>query len=230
MNKNSTIQFFILSCLIAGMLGNDGIFRVEIKKRETSARDINQTRLFRNKMGVSEHLVNSKNVLYYGKIRIGTPPQDFTVDFDTGSSDFWLMSSKCSSCDNHRTFASENSFTFENDGRDFSISYGDGSQAEGTTAFDDFEINGLKICHQGFALITSTNGFMNDPEDGLLGLGYNSMANTNFPTPVDNAFSQGLIRKKVFAFWLNRNQEESDGGELIIGGIDSKHYKGIFLG
>ena len=224
---NKFIQFLILGCLVSSILSSsgdksDGVFRVGIKKRERNTTKSDQMRVY-NKMEVSERLVNSRNLLYYGTIRVGTPPQEFTVDFDTGSSDFWLRSNKCvnNSCENHRKFSSENSSTFNDAGRDFFTSYGDNSWVKGTTAFDDFEINGLKIRQQGFALISSSGGFEDEPEDGLLGLGYKSIAQTNFSTPIDNAYAQGLITNKIFVFWLNRKENQSDGGELIIGGVDS---------
>ena len=38
--------------------------------------------------------------------------------------------------------------------------------------------------------------------------------------------SQGLVKKPVFSFWLNRNTEGEEGGEIVFGGMDSNHYVG----
>lgn len=37
---------------------------------------------------------------------------------------------------------------------------------------------------------------------------------------------QGLIKEPVFSFWLNRNTEEEQGGEIVFGGVDPNHFKG----
>ncbi|RYQ79672.1 hypothetical protein Ahy_Scaffold2g107632 [Arachis hypogaea] len=41
-----------------------------------------------------------------------------------------------------------------------------------------------------------------------------------------NMLDQGLVKELVFSFWLNRNPEEENGGELVFGGVDPNHYKG----
>lgn len=38
--------------------------------------------------------------------------------------------------------------------------------------------------------------------------------------------NQGLVKQAVFSFWLNRNAEEEQGGELVFGGVDTNHFKG----
>jgi hypothetical protein len=38
---------------------------------------------------------------------------------------------------------------------------------------------------------------------------------------------QKLVKEPVFSFWFNRNATEKEkGGELVLGGVDPKHFTG----
>lgn len=39
--------------------------------------------------------------------------------------------------------------------------------------------------------------------------------------------NQNLVKDQVFSFWLNRISEEGEGGEIVFGGVDPNHYKGM---
>uniref|UniRef100_A0A8C5TAX8 pepsin A n=1 Tax=Malurus cyaneus samueli TaxID=2593467 RepID=A0A8C5TAX8_9PASS len=93
-----------------------------------------------------EPLENYMDDEYFGTISIGTPPQEFTVVFDTGSSNLWVPSIFCSSpaCRNHNRFNPAESSTFLSTNDTLFIAYGTGSMT-GVLGYDTINVWTIKV-------------------------------------------------------------------------------------
>ena len=180
-------------------------------------------------------IANYMDAQYYGPVEIGTPGQEFQVCFDTGSSNLWVPSSKCAfsqiPCDAHAKYDSEKSRSYKANGEDFAIQYGSGSLS-GFLSSDTVRLgDSIEIKDQKFAEATKEPGltFLFAKFDGILGLGFKEIAVDGVSPVFDNAVAQKQVEIDQFSFWLNRDQDEDgvvDGGELVFGGVDEKHFVG----
>lgn len=184
-------------------------------------------------------LTNFMDAQYFGPISVGSPPQSFTVIFDTGSSNTWVPSKACTSfaCLLHNRFDSKQSSTFQPNQTDFKIRYGTGA-VEGFISQDSMEIGGLLVKNQGFGEVTKMPGltFIFSRFDGIFGLGYDTISVQGVVPPFYNLLKQGLISEPVFSFFLGKaaagdaeGPEASDnamGGSLLFGGIEEQYFQG----
>ncbi|EAW71849.1 napsin-A isoform 2 preproprotein [Homo sapiens] len=174
-------------------------------------------------------LSNYRDVQYFGEIGLGTPPQNFTVAFDTGSSNLWVPSRRCHffsvPCWLHHRFDPKASSSFQANGTKFAIQYGTG-RVDGILSEDKLTIGGIKGASVifGEALWEPSLVFAFAHFDGILGLGFPILSVEGVRPPMDVLVEQGLLDKPVFSFYLNRDPEEPDGGELVLGGSDPAHY------
>jgi len=171
-------------------------------------------------------LVDESDYDYYFEIGIGTPPQKFRVQVDTGSSDLWIPSANCpsSACAMHAKFDSTKSSTFTSTGQSFSIQYGIGEMT-GLIGQDMVEIGGIPI-KQSFGMsMNEDETFIGGDADGILGMAYGSISAEKVTTPFDNLVQQKGI-DKVFSFYFNFAANGRSGSQLVLGGYDSTKFKG----
>lgn len=232
----------ILSLLLIALIGASSCLEsIKLKKaksvREQLIESGTPTSWFRHKYNyggpIPEPLSNYLDAQYYGPITIGTPGQPFTVVFDTGSSNLWVPSSKCSkldiACLLHHKYHSEKSKSYVKNGTKFEIQYGSGSLS-GFLSQDTVTLASLDIKNQLFAEATQQPGitFVAAKFDGILGMAFRTISVDNVETVFNNAVNQGLVPRNVFSFWLDRDPTNPKGGEMFLGGSDPNYYEGSF--
>ncbi|XP_032947960.1 cathepsin E isoform X2 [Rhinolophus ferrumequinum] len=166
---------------------------------------------------------------YFGTISIGSPPQNFTVIFDTGSSNLWVPSVYCTSsaCKTHARFYPSQSNTYSASGSHFFIQYGTGSLS-GIIGADHVSVEGLTVVSQQFGESVTEPGqtFVSAEFDGILGLGYPSLAVGGVTPVFDNMMAQNLVDVPMFSVYMSSGPEGNTDSELIFGGYDHSHFSG----
>ncbi|CAF4586291.1 unnamed protein product [Rotaria socialis] len=192
---------------------------------EKSSRSLRQT--LTNTSSIYENLINIADGYFVVRLSIGTPPQLFIVDFDTGSPNLWVASVKClSNCAKMNKYDATLSSTYIANGKNFLVGYGDGSFVEGIFSIDTVTINGIEIKNQTFVECNSINSTSSLLSDGVLGLSYPDLTFDNGTTILISMWNRGLISKLLFSIYLNPDKNSSYESGLIFGDIDSSKYTG----
>lgn len=165
-----------------------------------------------------------QNAQYYGEISVGTPAQTVNVIYDTGSSNLWVPSKKSGT---HRIFDHTKSSSYVKNGTEFKIMYGSGP-VSGVFGKDSVTAGGVALPDYTFAEVDNFSGlglaYSVGKFDGICGMGWDSINVGGQPAPFTAMVNSGALPEPRFAFYLGNNQP----GELVLGGVDSKHYSGEF--
>ncbi|EMD33953.1 hypothetical protein CERSUDRAFT_76121 [Gelatoporia subvermispora B] len=173
--------------------------------------------------GEADVAATNEGVNYVTTVGIGSPPIDYTLIIDTGSSNTFVGAEQ-------KYIPTASSV---NTGERVSVSYGSG-KFTGFEYEDTVQLSGLTIQRQGVAAATLAIGF-GSGVDGILGIGPTDLtigtlspnALGEIPTVTDNAYSQGLISEKSVGISFQPTTSESaTNGELTFGGADSSKYTG----
>merc|ERR1719161_1243592 len=159
---------------------------------------------------------------YWGEVSMGTPPQTFSVIFDTGSGNLILPSDSCNGagCKPHKKYekgksSSAQAITDERGESSSEITFGTG-QISGDF-YNDRLCMGDLCSDTGFIAATeeSPEPFQEIPFDGIMGLGFKDLSMGKGFNIVDNMNEAGQLPDGQFSFFL----DDADGSELTFGGF-----------
>ncbi|KAM3418932.1 hypothetical protein BST61_g4890 [Cercospora zeina] len=185
--------------------------------------------LFKRDTDAEEHLTDvvegQEDELYYGVGQVGAAKQTFTFDFDTGSSDTFVPGPQCGTaqgCDGNTKYNQQG----QDEHNTTTVVYGSGEVA-GENYFDSVTVAGLTATHQNIISLTQAQGFSGTGSDSLMGMAFQSIANSQQPPFFFTLINEGKVSPTEFSFYLGRQKSgTAQNSELTLGGRDSSKYTG----
>ncbi|KAI9070297.1 acid protease [Trametes sanguinea] len=165
--------------------------------------------------------VTNGAVDYTASVGVGTPPTQYNLIVDTGSSNTWVGAGK----------AYIPTSSSVNTGDQLFVQYSLSQFVLGDEYTDTVTLGDLTLTKQGLGVAQIAEGF--NGVDGILGIGPVALTEStvtdqeSVPTVLDRAFSQGLISSEVIGISFEpTTQVSATNGELTFGGTDSSKYTG----
>jgi len=105
--------------------------------------------------------------------------------------------------------------------------YGSGP-VSGYLSKESFTFGDVSLKDFTFAEVNDVTGlgrvYSSSKMDGIVGMAFSKIAQDNLVAPIEAMVASKQLAEPVFAFYL----ESGTGSELVLGGVDSKHYSGDF--
>lgn len=164
---------------------------------------------------------------YWGRIQVGTPPQEFTVIFDTGSGNLIIPGSNCKSqaCTSHKQYdSSTSSSSVQVTKGNRPVKEDPDDKKEATVKFGTGRIHGMfykdKICLGSSCMTANFIATTQETEmpfiqctfDGIMGLGFSDLSMGPGFNMVDDL--NGVMSQNKFSVYLT----DDGGSEINFGG------------
>ncbi|CAJ0933835.1 unnamed protein product, partial [Mesorhabditis belari] len=184
------------------------------------------------KRNITQRFMDYDDLEYLATVTIGTPPQEFNVILDTGSTDFWVPSINCkkSPCKEKKRFNPTKSSTYANMSGKWQIQYGTGNAngefGKDTVRFGPKDNTFLTIPQVRIGEATEIASFFHDkPLDGILGFGFQSLSDYKYSPVFMEAYKKKLVDEPIFTVYYEKRGEQdgADGGQITFGGVDTDH-------
>lgn len=198
-------------------------------------------------------LENYDQMQFYGRVSVGTPPQEFNVIFDTGSSDIWLPEASCGICAGKRRYQPSASTSYvptnslvllsyrlwltlcycyyacshEEVPESFELEYGSGN-ASGNMMRETLGLGSsltLSNVRMGRVNITSKR-LQRFQADGIVGLGLEALSMITRPSLFASAKAEDRALLARFSVYVNPLPGYLPSSQLILGGTDDSLVSG----
>jgi len=212
-----------LLCGVALAFGGAWAGRLRAQSGEGEETKMLSSALLGSKYGLGAGIVHKTE--YWGSISVGTPAQEFTVIFDTGSGNLIIPLDSCNSraCNKHRKYKPSSSSTAArttgNGDEHATITFGTG-QVEGDFYKDNLCLGNSCAASSFIAATAETESpFAQTAFDGIMGLAFKDLSMGDGFNIVDDLANSHSLPKNVFSVYL----ADDGGSEIAFGGYRTEN-------
>lgn len=231
------VVFYNVFCITTEKVETN-VYRIPLVRRKSPLEMLIKDPQYTKKLNIQKTHPTNENITlykyldseYYANILVGKPGQQFTMIFDTTWGDMWLPSKLCSRkmypiCFAKHLYDPDVSSSHKYiDPAPFNV---DG--LVGNLTCDTVVMGHLNVSDLIFASISeipSVPQYQMMHADGIIGLGYNTLARTTTQPFFYKLLEDKKILKPIFSVYMNRDANTNKGGIIFLGGIEPKHIKG----
>ncbi|GAA5892847.1 hypothetical protein JCM8208_004103 [Rhodotorula glutinis] len=171
-------------------------------------------------------LPDPENAVWTGQVSVGTPAQSFSIFFDSGSSDFTLASTACTtSCGTKKRYNTAASSSAVKTTKQVRTSFVDGTSSVGVVYTDTVTAGGSTATGQDIVAATSLSSTVSGLASDGMGLSYPSLSSAGSSSLMFTLAAQGQYFKYPY---FSIRLSYTGRSEITFGGWNKARVAGKF--